>query len=153
MSRPVFLSLIAAAALLGALGVAGAQMRFTDEPEKPKPMPPLQKTFPLDQTFSLRELDGKPVASSLDISLKIDSALHASGFAGCASWSAVMYPIKDQHLLTGQFAPMRKQCDKDTMEIQSKFLSSLLGSPTWDLVNGDLVIKGPRGAMRMVRSL
>ncbi len=153
MSRPVFFSLVAAATLLGALSAASAQMRYTDEPEKPKPMAPIQKNFPLDQTFSLRELDGKPVASSLDISLKIDSALHASGFAGCASWSAVMYPVKDQHLLTGQFAPMRKQCDKETMDIQTKFLGSLLGSPSWDLVNGDLVIKGPRGAIRMVRSL
>ena len=33
------------------------------------------------------------------------------------------------------------------------FLSALLGSPSWDLVNGDLVIKGPRGTLRMVRSL
>ena len=33
------------------------------------------------------------------------------------------------------------------------FLSALLGSPEWDLVNGELVIKGPRGALRLARSL
>ena len=30
--------------------------------EETKPLPPLQKNFPLDQTFSLRELNGKPVS-------------------------------------------------------------------------------------------
>ena len=91
--------------------------------------------------------------AGLDVSLKIDSALRGSGFAGCNSWSATMYPVKDQHLAVGPYALTKKQCDKDTMAIEFGFLSALLGSPTWDLVNGDLVIKGPRGAMRLVRSL
>jgi hypothetical protein len=39
------------------------------------------------------------------------------------------------------------------MQLEMGFLSGLLGSPEWDLVNGDLVIKGPRGAMRLARSL
>ena len=116
-------------------------------------MPPLQKNFPLSQTWSLRELNGKPVPAGLDVSLKIDAAFQASGFAGCNTWSAVMYPVKDQHLLAGQYALTKKQCDKPTMAIEVGFLSALLGSPTWDLVNGDLVIKGPRGTLRMVRSL
>ena len=53
----------------------------------------------------------------------------------------------------GQYALTKKQCDKDTMAIEIGFLSALLGSPAWDLVNGELVIKGPRGALRLVRSL
>ena len=137
-------------AVLGGFGDARAQKK-DDEPIKP--LPPLQKNFPLDQTWSLRELNGKPVPSTLDVSLKIDGALHGSGFAGCNSWSAVMYPIKDQHLAVGQYALTKKQCDKDTMAIETGFLSALLASPAWDLVNGELVIKGPRGALRLVRSL
>jgi len=144
----VFPRLIAASIL----AVAGASVALADD-APPKPMPPMQKNFPLDQTFSLREINGKPVPASLDVSLKIDGALHGSGFGGCNSYSAVMYPVKDQHLLVGQFAFTHKQCDKDTMAIESGFLSALLGSPAWDLVNGDLVIKGPRGALRLVRSL
>jgi heat shock protein HslJ len=101
----------------------------------------------------LRELNGKPIAASVDVSLKIDSALHGSGFTGCNTWSAVMYPIKDQHLLVGPYALTKKQCDKDTMAIEVGFLTALLGQPAWDLVNGDLVIKGPRGALRLARSL
>ena len=39
------------------------------------------------------------------------------------------------------------------MAIEFGFLTGLLGMPTWDLVNGELVIKGPRGEMRLARSL
>jgi len=150
MNRAFFRIAIVLAAL-SSFAVAHAQMKHDEEPIKP--LPPLQKTFPLDQTWSLRELNGKPIPASVDASLKIDGALHGSGFAGCNSWSAVMYPIKDQHLAVGQYALTKKQCDKDTMAIETGFLSALLASPAWDLVNGDLVIKGPRGALRLARSL
>jgi heat shock protein HslJ len=119
----------------------------------PKPLPPQQKNFPLDQTWSLRELNGKPISSGIDASLKIDSNLRASGFTGCNSWSATIYPVKDQHLMSGGFALTKRQCDKDLMDLEMHFLTSLTGNPTWDLVNGDLVIKGPRGSARLARSL
>ena len=154
MHRPFSRIALAAALALGALSLAHAENPLApDKNEAPKPLPPLQKTFPLDQTWSLRELNGKPVPSTLDVSLKIDGALHGSGFAGCNSWSGVMYPVKDQHLAVGQYALTKKQCDKETMAIEVGFLSGLLGGPAWDLVNGDLVIQGPRGKMRLVRSL
>lgn len=140
-----------AASLIAVASAAYGFQKQSDEP--PKPLPPLAKTFPLDQTFSLREINGKPVPASLDVSFKVDGALHASGFAGCNSWSGTIWPAKEQHLLVGQFALTHKQCDKDTMAIESSFLAGLLGSPAWDLVNGDLVIRGPRGALRLTRSL
>ncbi|MGD1017566.1 MAG: META domain-containing protein [Roseiarcus sp.] len=141
-----------AAIALGAVFAAHAARAAEDD--KPKqPLPPQQKNFPLDQTWSLRELNGKPIDSTLDVSLKIDGALRGSGYTGCNSWSATMYPIKDQHLLTGPYALTKKQCDKDVMAIEVGFLSALMSEPTWDLVNGELVIKGPRGALRLVRSL
>ena len=139
--------------VLGGVFAAHAAMRTEEDDKPPKPLPPQQKNFPLDQTWSLRELNGKPIASTLDVSLKIDSALRGSGYTGCNSWSATMYPIKDQHLLVGPYALTKKQCDKDTMAIEFGFLSALMAQPTWDLVNGELVIKGPRGALRLVRSL
>jgi heat shock protein HslJ len=141
----------AAVALSAICFAFAAQAISNDEP--PKPLPPQQKNFPLDQTWQLKELNGKPVPADVDVSLKIDSALRGSGFTGCNSWSATMYPIKDQHLAVGPYALTKKQCDKDTMAIEFGFLSALLAQPTWDLVNGDLVIKGPRGAMRLARSL
>jgi heat shock protein HslJ len=47
----------------------------------------------------------------------------------------------------------KKQCGKDVMALETGFLSALLGSPSWDLVNGELVVKGPRGSLRFDRSL
>jgi heat shock protein HslJ len=143
-----------AAALCFATGAyAGPKPQTEEDNEPPKPLPPMQKNFPLDQTWSLRELNGKTVPAGLDVSLKIDGNLRGSGFTGCNSWSATVYPVKDQHLAVGPFALTKKQCPKDVMQLEMGFLSGLLGSPEWDLVNGDLVIKGPRGAMRLARSL
>ena len=103
MERAISRLAMVAVFLVGGAIAAQAQIRSKDD-ETPKPLPPLQKNFPLDQTWSLRELNGKPVPAGLDVSLKIDGALHGSGFAGCNSWSAVMYPVKDQHLAVGQYA-------------------------------------------------
>ena len=148
MKATMFRAAIALSAICFAFA---AQAISNDEP--PKPLPPQQKNFPLDQTWQLKELNGKPVPAEIDVSLKIDSTLRGSGFTGCNSWSATMYPIKDQHLAVGPYALTKKQCDKDTMAIEFGFLSALLAQPTWDLVNGELVIKGPRGEMRLARSL
>jgi heat shock protein HslJ len=140
-----------AAIALSAICLAFSARAAGDEP--PKPIPPQQKNFPLDQTWELKELNGKPVPADVDVNLKIDSALRGSGFTGCNAWSATMYPIKDQHLAVGPYALTKKQCDKDTMAIEFSFLTALMAQPTWDLVNGDLVIKGPRGSLRLARSL
>ena len=100
------------------------------EDDTPKPLPPLQKNFPLDQTWSLRELNGKPVPSGLDISLKIDGTLRGSGFTGCNSWSATMYPIKDQHLAVGPYALDQEAVRQGRYgSSKSGFLSALLGNP------------------------
>jgi heat shock protein HslJ len=152
MKRALWRTAICLAALSFA-AAAHAQSHMHDNEEPPKPLPPQQKNFPLDQTWQLRELNGKPIDSTLDVSLKIDGALRGSGYTGCNSWSAVMYPIKDQHLAVGPYALTKKQCDKDTMAIEFGFLSALLGQPSWDLVNGELVIKGARGELKMARSL
>lgn len=154
MLKPLLAAAVGAAAFcLFSAALAGGGPQSEQEKGPPKPLPPMQKNFPLDQTWSLRELNGKPVASSVDASLMIDGNLRGSGFTGCNSWSATLYPVKDQHLMAGPFALTKKQCSKDVMAIELGFLSNLTGNPTWDLVNGDLVIKGPRGSMRLARSL
>ena len=148
MNATRFRAAIALSAICFAVAAYAAN---SDAP--PQPLPPQQKNFPLGQTWQLRELNGKPVSADLDVSLKIDAAFRGSGYTGCNSWSATLYPIKDQHLLVGPYALTKKQCDKDTMAIEVGFLSALLAQPSWDLVNDELVIKGPRGSLRLVRSL
>ncbi len=146
-------SLLGAALALALAYTPSAWAQNANKDEPPKPLPPQQKNFPLDQTWSLRELNGKPVPADLDASLKIDGSFRGSGYTGCNSWSATLYPVKDQHLAVGPFALTKKQCAKDIMAIENGFLLTLTNQPVWDLVNGDLVIKGPRGAARMARSL
>ena len=154
MLKSLLAAAVGAAALCFATAAfAGPPSGPQEEEGPPKPLPPQQKNFPLDQTWSLREVNGKPVPDGLDASLKIDGNLRGSGFTGCNSWSATLYPVKDQHLAVGPYALTKKQCPKDVMAVEFGFLSSLLGNPTWDLVNGDLVIKGPRGSLRLARSL
>ena len=146
-------AVVAAAICFTAAAYAGGGPQTEDKDAPPKPLPPMQKNFPLDQTWSLKELNGKPVPPGMDVSLKIDGSLRGSGFTGCNSWSATLYPVKDQHLAVGPYALTKKQCPKDVMQVELGFLSALVGNPVWDLVNGDLVIKGPRGALRLARSL
>ena len=135
-----------------AAAVSGAAFAASDD--KPKtPMPPWSIQFPFDQTFSLKELNGKPVPDGLDVSMKIDGSQRGTGFTGCNSWSATIYPINGQKLAAGPPALTKKQCPKDVMAIETGFLSALYGQPAWDLVNGELIIKGPRGTLKMVRSL
>jgi heat shock protein HslJ len=154
MRKSLSVVAVAAASLcFAAVAYAGPGPQTEDKDAPPTPLPPLQKNFPLDQTWSLRELNGKPVPAGVDVSLKIDGTLRGSGYTGCNSFSATMYPVKDQHLAVGPYALTKKQCDKDAMALEAGFLTGLLGSPVWDLVNGDLVIKGPRGSMRLARSL
>ena len=75
------LAVVAAALCFTAPAYAGPSGPQTEEDEgPPKPMPPLQKNFPLDQTWSLRELNGKPVPAGVDVSLKIDGSFRGSGF-------------------------------------------------------------------------
>ena len=154
MARAWVLGLTAVLGLAAAFaGTAGLAAPLYKDDEAPKPLPPMQKNFPLDETFSLRELNGKPVDAGLDVSFKLDGSYHASGFSGCNSWSGTAYPQTNQHLLAGGFVLTKKACDKSNQEIERSFLRALQGTPAWDLVNGDLVFKGPGGVMRFARSL
>ena len=72
-------AIVAAAICFTAAAYAGGGPQTEDKDAPPKPLPPLQKNFPLDQTWSLRELNGKPVPPGLDVSLKIDGTLRGSG--------------------------------------------------------------------------
>jgi len=135
-----------------ALVLSGAAVAQDKKP--PAPMPAWQIQFPFDETFSLRELNGKPVPAGLDVSLRIDAHQHATGFDGCNSFSAVIYPINGQKLvLTAAPALTHKDCPKDLIAIENGFFGALLGQPSWNLVSDQLVIKGPRGTMTLIRSL
>src|ERR1700722_9151908 len=151
LMKQIAICAAAALAVVALFGATTARAVGPDEP--PKPIGPAFKNFPLSQTWSLRAINEKPIPSGLDVSLQVDGNLRGSGFTGCNSWSASLYPVKEQHLLMGPVALTKKQCAKDIMAIENGFLGALLGSPTWDLVNGELIVKGQRGSLRFDRSL
>ena len=116
------------AALAALAGVAAyAKPLPNANEEAPKPLPPLQKNFPLDQTFSLRDLNGKPVSAQLDVSFKLDGAFHASGYTGCNSWSGTAYPQQNQHI-----AGRRLRVDQeDLRQGRSGHRARLPAGPVW----------------------
>jgi heat shock protein HslJ len=154
MTDRISCALRACAAIAVALSATFAQAQMRKEEEKElKPIGALFKNFPLDQTWQLRAINDKPIPAGLDVSLMIDANLRGSGFTGCNTWSATLYPVKEQHLLMGPPALTKKQCPKEVMAIELGFLTALIAQPTWDLVNGELLVKGKRGNLRFVRSL
>src|SRR5260370_12552240 len=126
--KPVYLR--AAVALFAAAFATLASAQMRDKDEEIKPLPPTAKQFPLDQTWSLRDINDKPVPTGLDASLKIDGNLRGSGYTGCNSWSATLYPVKEQHLLVGPFALTKKHCPNELMSGTVGVLPSLHTPPT-----------------------
>ena len=123
-----------------------------DNPNKPKALEPEQKQFPTKVAWTLSALDTEKIDLGLNISFTVDGNYRASGFSGCNSWSATMYPLKNQRLATGPYAVTRKSCDKATNEREYRILSIFASGPNWDLVGDQLVVKGQQGTLYFTRS-
>ena len=147
----------AAAALALATGAAQAQQPKRGDPKKPPEAPALQpyeKNFPLKTVWTLIDFNGKIVPASDDMSFSIDDNYRGTGYGGCNSWSASMFPQKGQKILMGPIALTKKTCDKDRTLLEINFLIALRSGPSWDIEGSTLVLKGQRGGyMKFQRSL
>ena len=153
---------IAVALGCGALALvvvsASAQVVPGRNKEQPK-LPPIdllatpQKQFPLGTTWVLKAFNDKPVPFKDEVTFSIDADYRGSGYSGCNTWSATVYPVKDQKLLVGPVALTHKQCDKAVMLFELQYLAALHVGPAWDLDGGDLVMNGQGGKLRFQRSL
>ena len=112
-----------------------------------------EKSFPTHTIWILKDFNGKPVASSDDLSLSIDETYRGSGYSGCNTWSATLYPVKGQRLAIGPLAMTRNTCAPARVVLERAYLTALHGGPAWDLSGDDLVVKGPHGTLRFRRSL
>jgi heat shock protein HslJ len=151
----ILLACLACAAATDATARPGGRKQ-ADQPPKPTQdiLTPKDKEFPTGTTWALKSFNDKPVPVAEDLTFSIDKEYRGTGYSGCNTWSATIYPIKQQRLLVGPFALTRKQCEKPKMQFETSFLAALRASPNWDLVDGDLVIKGQQGAtMRFQRSI
>ena len=147
----------AAAALAVASGAVQAQQPRRGDPKKPPEAPTLQpyeKNFPLKTVWTLIDFNGKAIPSSDDMSFSIDDNFRGTGYGGCNSWSASMFPQRGQKILMGPIAITKKACDKDKTLLEINFLIALRSGPSWDIEGSTLVLKGQRGGyMKFQRSL
>jgi heat shock protein HslJ len=116
------------------------------------PLPQQEKTFPLGASWSVVALNGKPVQDRR-ATLMVDQNLRGTGFAGCNTFSASAYPLREQGFAVGPIAITRRSCDKGTLDFERAFLMALRATQKWDLVNGRLVLKGGAGELTLSRSL
>jgi heat shock protein HslJ len=99
----------------------------------------------------LKEINGKPPAG--DASLTIDGTFRGSGYSGCNTWSATIYPIKGQKLLMGPVVMTKKTCDAALTTFEKEYLTILHSGPTWDTQGDTLTVKGQTGTLVFTRSL
>ena len=137
------------AALLIALGIAPvAHAQTATRPVAPAPgnvpQPRQEKIFPLGATWIAVSLNGKPFGGDRP-SFSLDQQFRAKGFAGCNTYAATAYPLREQNLAVGPFALTKKACDKSVMASEQAFLVALRTAGKWDQDGSTLVIKTQTG--------
>ena len=111
-----------------------------------------EKTFPVGASWSLVQLNGKPVYDRR-ATLLVDQNLRGTGFGGCNTFSAAAYPLRQQSFAVGPIAVTKRTCDKGAQEFERAYLMALRTANKWDLVNGRLLLKGSAGELLLSRSL
>jgi heat shock protein HslJ len=116
------------------------------------PQPRQEKIFPLGATWVAVSLNGKPFTGDRP-SFTLDQQFRAKGFAGCNTFAATAYPLREQNLAVGPFALTKKACDKSLMASEQAFLVALRSAGKWDQDGSTLVIKSQAGELRFERAL
>jgi len=153
--KTVRLALTAVTALAAAsvltLTTADAQQRGHGPQAAPQPKK-VEKNFPLGKNWIAISLNGKRYGGAERPSFVLDSQFRARGFGGCNTFSAVAFPLRDMGIAVGPLALTRRACDKATQSAETAYLSALRYAQKWDIVNGQLVMKGPAGELRFDRT-
>ena len=122
-----------------------------------QPLEKSEKQFPTGTVWVLKAFNDKPVPGTEELTFSIDSAYRGTGYSGCNTWSATIFPVKNQTLAVGPVALTKKKCDAATMKFENTYLIGIHAGPTWDLVGSndgtELIMKGQGGTLRFIRSL
>jgi heat shock protein HslJ len=145
------------AALLIALAMTStAQAQTAARPPAPAPgnvpQPRQDKIFPLGATWIAVSLNGRTFSGDRP-SFTLDQQFRAKGFAGCNTFAATAYPLKEQVLAVGPFALTKKSCEKPVMASEQAFLVALRGAGKWDQKGSTLIIKSQNGELVFERAL
>lgn len=150
------------AATIAVTGASMAQQRRkppNKDEKKPdyKPLDKAEKQYPIGVVWILKAFNDKPLPVQEELTFSIDNAYRGYGYSGCNTWSATIYPVKNQTFAVGPVALTRKKCDAARMKLENEYLIAIHAGPTWDLVSGsdgiELVMKGQAGSLRFYRSL
>lgn len=132
-----------------------SRQRMPPRGEQPSEAPPPQqqeKQFPMGASWSAISFNGKPI-SNMRATLQVDANLRGTGFAGCNTFSASAYPLRQQGFAVGPIALTKRSCDKGVADFERNFLVALRAVRNWDLVQGRLVLKGAGGELTFDRAL
>jgi heat shock protein HslJ len=137
---------------LGLSGLAVSSSAFAQQAARPAAAQQKEeKTFPKDSNWTLRAINGKTLPAGMEATLTIDGQFRGSGFSGCNTWSATMWPVRNQRFAVGPVALTKKQCDAAKMAFERTYLVTLHNRSGWDLVNGMLEVKGASGSLSFAR--
>lgn len=129
----------------------GRQSGIPEEGQKIPP-PQQEKTFPLGNSWSLIEFNGKP-ARHTRATLQVDPNLRGTGFGGCNTFSASAYPLRQQGFAVGPMAVTKRDCDKASADFERGYLLALRSARQWDIVAGRLVLKTGNGQLVFDRGI
>jgi len=110
------------------------------------------RMFPTGANWILAELNGRRLSGDSP-SLTIDVNFRGSGYSGCNTFSATLYPVRGMRLAMGPVAMTRKMCDAGRMGLVRAYLSILHSGPAWSVEGSDLLVKGSTGTLRFKRGL
>jgi heat shock protein HslJ len=116
------------------------------------PPPKRVKTFPTNATWVAITLNGKAFGGERPTMI-LDDQFRMRGFAGCNTFSATAYPLRQQAMSVGPFALTKKACDKGLMASEHGFLTALRAAAQWDSDGKELVVKGSAGELKFERVL
>lgn len=112
-----------------------------------------EKKFPLGQSWIAVSMNGKAFGGAERPAFTLDDQFRVRGFAGCNSFSATAFPLKEQGIAVGPLAVTKRSCDTPLMASEKAFLTAMRTSSKWDTVVGSLTIKGPDGELKFERAL
>jgi heat shock protein HslJ len=148
-------ALRSAVLLIALAATPGAHAQTTSKTAAPAPnvpQPRQDKIFPLGTTWIAVSLNGKTFSGDRP-SFTLDQQFRAKGFAGCNTFAATAYPLKEQVLAVGPFALTKKSCDKAVMASEQAYLVALRSAGKWDQQGSTLVIKSQNGELVFERAL
>jgi heat shock protein HslJ len=110
------------------------------------------KVFPVNVQWSLISMNGQAVVGDQP-TLQLDAQLRMRGFAGCNTFSATAYPMKNQGIAVGPVAVTNKVCDKPVMDAEKAYLLGLRTALQWDAKDGLLYMRSEKSELKFERSL